>query len=77
MSSTYFKKAISRIVTEGTMKTAYLKDIDNILCPIPTKEKQQEIAKIPSALNSKIDYEQSLLKLFIMQKQYLLCQMFI
>ncbi|MCS2682513.1 restriction endonuclease subunit S [Bacteroides ovatus] len=41
MSSTYFKKAISRIVTEGTMKTAYLKDIANILCPIPTKEKQQ------------------------------------
>lgn len=77
MSSTYFKKAISRIVTEGTMKTAYLKDIANILCPIPTKEKQQGIAKMPSALNSKIDYEQSLLKLFIMQKQYLLRQMFI
>ena len=76
MSSTYFKKAISRIVTEGTMKTAYLKDIANILCPIPTKEKQQGIAKMPSALNSKIDYEQSLLKLFIMQKQYLLRQMF-
>ena len=77
MSSTYFKKAISRIVTEGTMKTAYLKDIANILCPIPTKEKQQGISKMPSALNSKIDYEQSLLKLFIMQKQYLLRQMFI
>ena len=77
MSSTYFKKAISRIVTEGTMKTAYLKDIANILCPIPTKEKQQGIAKMPSALNSKIDYEQSLLKLFILQKQYLLRQMFI
>ena len=77
MSSTYFKKAVSRIVTEGTMKTAYLKDINNILCPIPTKKKQQEIAKIPSALNSKIDYEQSLLKLFIMQKQYLLRLMFI
>lgn len=77
MSSTYFKKAISRIVTKGTMKTAYLKDINNILCPIPTKEKQQGIAKMPSDLNSKIDYEQSLLKLFIMQKQYLLRQMFI
>lgn len=77
MSSSYFKKAVSRIVTEGTMKTAYLKDINNILCPIPTKEKQQNIAKMPSALNSKIDYEQSILKLFIMQKQYLLRQMFI
>ena len=77
MSSSYFKKTVSRIVTEGTMKTAYLKDINNILCPIPTKEKQQEIAKIPSALNSKIDFEQSILKLFCSQKQYLLRQMFI
>ena len=77
MSSTYFKKAVSRIVTEGTMKTAYLKDINKIRCPIPTKEKQQEIAKMPSALNSKIDFEQSILKLFCSQKQYLLRQMFI
>ena len=77
MSSSYFKKAVSRIVTEGTMKTAYLKDINNILCPIPTKEKQQEIAKMPSALNSKIDFEQCILKLFCSQKQYLLRQMFI
>ena len=77
MSSSYFKKAVSRIVTEGTMKTAYLKDINNILCPIPTKEKQQEIAKMPSTLNSKIDFEQSILKLFCSQKQYLLRQMFI
>ena len=77
MSSSYFKKAVSRIVTEGTMKTAYLKDINNILCPIPTKEKQQEIAKMPSALNSKIDFEQNILKLFCSQKQYLLRQMFI
>lgn len=77
MSSSYFKKVVSRIVTEGTMKTAYLKDINNIPCPIPPKEKQQKIAQLPSALNSKIDYEQSILKLFIMQKQYLLRQMFI
>ena len=77
MSSYYFKKAVSCIVTEGTMKTAYLKDINNILCPIPTKEKQQEIAKMPSALNSKIDFEQSILKLFCSQKRHLLRQMFI
>ena len=76
MSSSYFKKAVSRIVTEGTMKTVYLKDINNIRCPIPTKEKQLDIAKIPSALNSKIDFEQSILKLFGSQKQYLLRQMF-
>ena len=60
MSSSYFKKAVSRIVTEGTMKTAYLKDINNILCPIPSKENQQEIVKMPSALNFKIDIEQSI-----------------
>ena len=77
MSSSYFKKAVSRIVTEGTMKTAYLKDINNILCPIPTKEKQQEIAKMPSVVNSKIDYEQSIVELFYAQKRYLLHQMFI
>ena len=77
MSSSYFKKAVNRIVTEGTMKTAYLKDINNILCPIPTKEKQQDIAKMPSALNSKIDFEQSILRLFYAQKRYLLHQMFI
>ena len=76
MSSSYFKKAVSRIVTEGTMKTAYLKDINNIRCPIAIKEKQQDIAKMPSALNSKIDFEQSILKLFCSQKQYLLRQMF-
>ena len=76
MSSSYFKKTVSRIVTEGTMKTVYLKDINNIRCPIPTKEKQLDIAKMPSALNSKIDFEQSILKLFGSQKQYLLRQMF-
>ena len=76
MSSSYFKKAVSRIVTEGTMKTVYLKDINNIRCPIPIKGKQQDIAKMPSALNSKIDFEQSILKLFCSQKQYLLRQMF-
>ena len=76
MSSSYFRKAVSRIVTEGTMKTAYLKDINNIRCPIPKKEKQLDIAKMPSALNFKIDFEQSILKLFGSQKQYLLRQMF-
>ena len=76
MSSSYFKKAVSRIITEGTMKTAYLRNIDNILCPIPTKEKQLKIAKVPSALNLKIDSEQSILRLLYAQKRYLLHQMF-
>lgn len=71
------QKAVSRIVTEGTMKTAYLKDINNILCPLPTKDKQQNIAKMPSALNTKIDIEQSILNQLNIQKQYLLRQMFI
>ena len=77
MSSTYFRKAVGRIVTEGTMKTAYLKDINNILCPIPPKERQNEIAKMPSTLSSKIDIEQKVVDNLCLQKQYLLRQMFI
>ena len=77
MSSQFFKKAINRIITEGTMKTAYLKDINKILCPFPNKEVQQNIAKLPSILNRKIEIEQSLLDKFLVQKQYLLRQMFI
>lgn len=77
MSSRYFKKEICRIITEGTMKTAYLKDINKICCPIPLKAVQQEIVRIPSALNTKIETEQSILNKLICQKQYLLRQMFI
>ena len=77
MSSSYFRKEVYRIVTEGTMKTAYLKDINNIPCPIPTKETQQEIAKMPSLLNSKIELEQNILDMLNKQKRYLLNHMFI
>ncbi len=77
MSSAYFRKEVCRIVTEGTMKTAYLKDINNITCPIPTKETQQEIAKMPSLLNSKIELEQDILDMLNKQKRYLLSHMFI
>ena len=77
MSSAYFRKEVCRIVTEGTMKTAYLKDINNIPCPIPTKETQQEIAKMPSLLNSKIELEQNILDMLNKQKRYLLSHMFI
>ena len=77
MSSRYFKKEICRIITEGTMKTAYLKDINKIRCPIPSKAVQQEIVRIPSAMNTKIKTEQSILNKLICQKQYLLRQMFI
>ena len=77
MSSQFFKKAINRIITEGTMKTAYLKDINKIICPLPNKEVQKNIAKLPSILNRKIEIEQSLLDKFLTQKQHLLRQMFI
>lgn len=77
MLSTYFRKEICQIVTEGTMKTAYLKDINNILCPLPSKEIQHKIAKILSSLSRKIDIEQKILNNLCPQKQYLLQQMFI
>ena len=77
MSSRYFKREIHRIITEGTMKTAYLKDINKIRCPIPSRAIQQEIVKIPSLLNTKIEIEQGILDKFVCQKQYLLRQMFI
>ncbi|MDC2653735.1 restriction endonuclease subunit S, partial [Bacteroides ovatus] len=44
MRSSYFQKEVERIVTEGTMKTAYLKDINHIKCPIPDSDKQKEIS---------------------------------
>ena len=77
MSSRYFKREICRIITEGTMKTAYLKDINKIRCPIPSKAIQQEIVSLPSVLDTKIEIEQRILEKFICQKQYLLRQMFI
>ena len=77
MSSQFFKKAINHIITEGTMKTAYLKDINKIICPLPSKEVQKNIARLPSILNRKIEIEQSLLDKFLTQKQHLLRQMFI
>ena len=46
MSSSYFSKEISRIITEGTMKTAYLKDINHIKCPLPSMAQQKEYNKL-------------------------------
>ena len=45
MSSSYFSKEISRIITEGTMKTAYLKDINHIKCPLPSMAQQKNLTK--------------------------------
>ena len=77
MRSSYFQKEVERIVTEGTMKTAYLKDINHIKCPIPDSDKQKEISHALSTLSLKEDAENQILKKYKIQKQYLLSQMFI
>ena len=77
MCSSYFQKEVERIVTEGTMKTAYLKDINHIKCPKPNWNRQKEISQTLSTLSLKEDIERQLLKKYQMQKQCLLRQMFI
>lgn len=77
MRSSYFQKEVERVVTEGTMKTAYLKDINHIKCPIPDLDKQKDISHALSSLSLKEDIEKQLLQKYQIQKQYLLRQMFI
>lgn len=77
MRSSYFQKEVERVVTEGTMKTAYLKDINHIKCPIPDLDKQKEISHALSSLSLKEDINVQLLQKYQIQKQYLLEQMFI
>ena len=77
MQSSYFQKEVERVVTEGTMKTAYLKDINHIKCPIPDLDRQKEISHLLSVLSLKEDVERQLLQKYQIQKQYLLGQMFI
>ncbi len=77
MSSTYFFREISKIVTEGTMKTAYLKDINHIKCPLPPLLQQVEITKLTSAMTEKLSVELKMLELYIQKKQHLLRTMFI
>ncbi|MBD5194015.1 MAG: hypothetical protein HDS91_05795 [Bacteroidales bacterium] len=77
MSSTYFQKQVERIVTEGTMRTAYLKDINHIECPMPDYEKQIGISQILRSFSNKIEIEQRLLTNYIQQKEYLLKSLFI
>lgn len=62
MRSSYFQKEVERVVTEGTMRTAYLKDINHIKCPIPDLDKQKEISHTLSALSFKEDIESQLLQ---------------
>ena len=77
MSSSYFSKEISRIITEGTMKTAYLKDINHIKCPLPAMAQQKNITNLTSSIEEKLSIEQELLRFLNLQKQYLLHMMFI
>ena len=77
MSSTYFQKQVERIVTEGTMRTAYLKDINHIECPVPDFEKQIDISQMLRSISNKIDVEQELFSDYMKQKEYLLKFMFI
>ena len=77
MTSVYFRKEIHRIITEGTMKTAYLKDINNILCPIPDIDSQKLIANKLASITEKIELEQQVLSLLQAQKHYLLSNLFI
>lgn len=72
MQSSYFQKEVERVVTEGTMKTAYLKDINHIKCPIPDLDRQKEISHFLSVLSLKEDVERQLLQKYQIQKQYLL-----
>lgn len=77
MTSTMFAKAVERIVTEGTMRTAYLKDINHILCPAPCSTQQDEIAKLLSTLSVKLENEITFQRKLQKQKDFLLSQMFI
>ena len=77
MTSTAFTKAVERIVTEGTMRTAYLKDINHIPCPVPYPVKQDEIAKMLSTLSEKLENEVIFQMKLRKQKEFLLSQMFI
>lgn len=68
MRSSYFQKEVERIVTEGTMKTAYLKDINHIKCPIPDLDRQKEISHLLSVLSLKEDVERRLLQKYQIQR---------
>lgn len=77
MSSTFFTKEINRIVTEGTMKTAYLKDINKIRCPFPPLDTQIKIAKRLTSISEKLEVDMKILEQYRLQKDVLLSQLFI
>lgn len=77
MRSSYFSREIQRIITEGTMKTAYLKDINGILCPLPSPELQTRMVSGLMALSQKSSVEKNALRLYTNLKQVLLARLFI
>ncbi len=77
LKSKYFRKQITRITTKGTMEAAYLKDIDNIKCPIEAINDQKKYVQIMNYLTECLDNEKKILSLYKKQKQYLLNHMFI
>ena len=77
LRSNYFKKEICKITTQGTMKSVYIKDIDNILVPHLNKNQQNEILTLLSEITLKIQKEKDMLELYKKQKAYLLKNMFI
>ena len=77
MISQYFKREICKVTTQGTMKTAYLKDINKIKCFLPDYETQINVVRILNVLSLKIEIEKQFLNNLEKQKQYLLQQMFI
>ena len=72
MNSRYFSEQVNRIITEGTMKTAYLKDMNNIPCPLPSQNEQQRTVAGLSALSIRLESEKRALLSYKSIKKYLL-----
>ena len=77
MSSSYFSKQVQRIVTEGTMKTAYLKDINTIPCPLPDTAIQRKMTSGLILLSERLALETYVREYYRTAKQHLLNQLFI
>lgn len=77
MRSSYFSREVQRIITEGTMKTAYLKDINRIICPLPSPKVQNRMVAGLLALSEKSDVEKKKQILFTTLKRNLLASLFI
>ena len=77
VKSTFFDNQVHRIITHGTMATAYLKDINNIKVPLPCMNEQRKIVTGLALLSNKIEIEQRILFYLQKQKEFLLGNLFI